>query len=452
MSSGPFPMAPGAEQDIYAAILVGAGANRLASVAALRPLARVAKYLHRSGYVPLPYADAPESVTVYEGGLLTFTFSAFDLDGDPLTALTADLGGLPLGNGATFQPSGDLSSGTFTWIPTLNDAGLYVVTFRAANGQTGLPVPTKIRVIPTNRPPVASAGGPYSGVAGVPVAFDGTGSSDPDGDALTLTWNFGDGSNGSGATITHVYGAGGVYLVTLIASDGLLAGITTTQASILDALAARAYAPAGQATVRLGTQKPFHCLQIEPIAGDFSIDQVDLSSIRMHSSGTGSVDVIASIAGKTSTVSDRDQNGVLEIEACFAKADLRKLFDGLTAGSHDVTVSIDGHVASGARFTSTLVLKVIVAGALTASISPNPMNPEATLTFRTTTAGPVRVTLYDINGRLVRSLVEESLAPGYHDVRIDGSDQNGGRLASGLYFVSIEAPEGQTRGKVTVLR
>jgi len=53
-----------------------------------------------------------------------------------------------------------------------------------------------------NRPPIADAGGPYQGVAGVAVAFDGTGSSDPDADALTYAWNFGDDAT-VWATISH---------------------------------------------------------------------------------------------------------------------------------------------------------------------------------------------------------------------------------------------------------
>ena len=73
-----------------------------------------------------------------------------------------------------------------------------------------------------NRAPLAVPGGPYTGPRGVAVAFDGRGSSDPDGDALTYRWDFGDGSADTGPTPAHVYTALGPYVATLVVSDGAL--------------------------------------------------------------------------------------------------------------------------------------------------------------------------------------------------------------------------------------
>ncbi len=87
-----------------------------------------------------------------------------------------------------------------------------------------------------NSPPVSDPNGPYTGTAGISVAFDGTGSSDPDGDPLTYAWNFGDGNTGIGPTPTHVYAAMGLYTVTLIVNDGVGATDTdTTTATISNA-------------------------------------------------------------------------------------------------------------------------------------------------------------------------------------------------------------------------
>lgn len=75
-------------------------------------------------------------------------------------------------------------------------------------------------------PPVANAGGPYTGIEGVALTFNGSGSTDPQGEALTYAWNFGDNTTGTGVSPTHTYTAMGTYTVTLTVTD--TSGLTGT--------------------------------------------------------------------------------------------------------------------------------------------------------------------------------------------------------------------------------
>jgi len=72
--------------------------------------------------------------------------------------------------------------------------------------------------------PVADAGSDQTVTVNATVYFDGSGSSDPDGDTLTYSWDF-DRSNGiqkdaTGANVSHVYTTAGVFRVTLTVNDG----------------------------------------------------------------------------------------------------------------------------------------------------------------------------------------------------------------------------------------
>ncbi len=67
----------------------------------------------------------------------------------------------------------------------------------------------------SNRNPTAQfTANPTSGVPPLAVNFDGRGSSDPDGDALTYSWQFGDNTSGSGATTSHTYSSSGTFVAT----------------------------------------------------------------------------------------------------------------------------------------------------------------------------------------------------------------------------------------------
>jgi PKD repeat protein len=84
-----------------------------------------------------------------------------------------------------------------------------------------------------NQPPSADHGGPYTGEVNIPVAFDGSLSSDLDGTIVLYEWTFGDSGTATGATPTHTYTAEGAYTVTLTVTDDLGAtDMATTNAGI----------------------------------------------------------------------------------------------------------------------------------------------------------------------------------------------------------------------------
>jgi PKD repeat protein len=104
---------------------------------------------------------------------------------------------------------------------TYAEAGIYHVTLTVTDNEE-LPASggTLAVIGDGSTPPTADAGGPYIGSTGDPVSFDGSGSSDPDGDIATYVWDFGDGSpTKNGRKPTHTYAAAANYNVQLTVTD-----------------------------------------------------------------------------------------------------------------------------------------------------------------------------------------------------------------------------------------
>ncbi len=81
------------------------------------------------------------------------------------------------------------------------------------------PVPTVEPAPTAGTLPSPSINAPPDGKVGEPVTFDGSGSQPGSFPIASYTWDFGDGSGGDGATVTHVYNAAGTYQVTLTVTD-----------------------------------------------------------------------------------------------------------------------------------------------------------------------------------------------------------------------------------------
>lgn len=81
---------------------------------------------------------------------------------------------------------------------------------------------------------------------------------------------------------------------------------------------------------------------------------------------------------------------------------------------------------------------------------PNPFNPTTEIRFDVTRPGPVRLTVYDLLGRAVRTLVDGFRTSGPHAVVWDGRNDAGEPAASGIYFYRMDA-SGFTESRMMVL-
>ncbi len=83
---------------------------------------------------------------------------------------------------------------------------------------------------------------------------------------------------------------------------------------------------------------------------------------------------------------------------------------------------------------------------------PNPFNPRTQLRFDLPRAGRVALRIYDVRGRLVRTLVDEVLPAAVHQRSWDGTDTDGRRVASGVYYARLNGPDGVATRKLLLLK
>lgn len=157
-----------------------------------------------------PYSGAKNAAIRFDGT------ASSDGDGDPLTYSWS------FGDGTT----GTGPTPTHAYAR----AGVYTVSLVVNDGSVDSTPPARAQVSVTNTAPLAQLSGPASGFKLTALTWNGSGSSDANGDALSYRWDFGDGSTATTTTptTTHSYAAVGAYRVTLSVNDGEASSASAT--------------------------------------------------------------------------------------------------------------------------------------------------------------------------------------------------------------------------------
>jgi glucose/arabinose dehydrogenase len=149
-----------------------------------------------------------------------------------IRGLTLDAGGVVTGT-FNFEPADGTVDGPYGDIVYLAegpDGALYYVDlgYSDESGTFGVSKIRRIKYVQNNQAPVVNASAtPTSGPTPLDVSFSSAGSSDPEGQPLTYSWSFGDGTTSTAPNPTHTYPTAGAYQVRLTVSDGVNTSLST---------------------------------------------------------------------------------------------------------------------------------------------------------------------------------------------------------------------------------
>ena len=125
---------------------------------------------------------------------------------------------------------------------------------------------------------------------------------------------------------------------------------------------------------------------------------------------------------------------------------------GIAIASVDARDSQNRHVELGTRSDGTdPQANLPRVTALLANV-PNPFNPSTKIPFTLAVSGKVELAIFTVDGRKVRSLVNDTRQPGLYEATWNGTDESGTRVSSGAYYVRLVTRDGTHSRPVVMLK
>jgi hypothetical protein len=131
----------------------------------------------------------------------------------------------------------------------------------------------------------------------------------------------------------------------------------------------------------------------------------------------------------------------------------RSYVDSEVEGGHKYEYTLGVLMADGTEVQSFGVQ--IVAKKFELSLfqnHPNPFNPSTTISFTLPAKTKTKLSIYNIEGRLVTTLVDGTLDEGFKEVAWDGKDGRGNQVSTGVYFYRLTAGDRTLTKKMVLLK
>lgn len=128
---------------------------------------------------------------------------------------------------------------------------------------------------------------------------------------------------------------------------------------------------------------------------------------------------------------------------------------------YGVPIDVDACIISGVNFKMVRKHKTDVEDTNTISLPkeislgqnyPNPFNPTTTIRFEISDRQQISLKVYNVLGQVVKTLVNETKAPGVYYQIWDGKDDNGQKVSSGVYFYKLNVGNVSKTKKMMMLK
>ncbi len=338
----------------------------------------------------LPTADFSPAAT---SGTAPFAVSFTDLSSPGVLSWAWDFG-----DGATDSIANP--------VHTFTAPGVYTVSLLVIGtcGIDTLTAPDLITVVPDTATVVADFSvETVAGCEPLEVAFTDLST----GNITGWAWDFGDSATDTVANPVHTYADPGVYDVRLTVS-GAAGADTLTVAGLITV--GNPVTAAFSVAARAGTM---------PVTFDFTDESTGERDFWIWDFGDASTDTVQN---PTHTYADLGIYPVTLITGNSCRQDTLTVIDAVVSSA----ASPVGDELPGRFRLSQNV--------------PNPFNPQTTIAFDLPQPARVSLSVYDLSGRLVRSLLRgESMEPGRRSVVWNGKDDAGQQVATGVYLYAIDA-------------
>jgi flagellar hook assembly protein FlgD len=115
--------------------------------------------------------------------------------------------------------------------------------------------------------------------------------------------------------------------------------------------------------------------------------------------------------------------------------------------------SLDGKIYKFSQALSTVKIDGIIPNKIFLHQNyPNPFNPVTSLRYDLPENGLVNITIYDMMGRIVKTLVNSSQTAGYKSIKWNATNDRNEPVSAGLYLYTIQAGEFRQTKKMVLLK